>query len=310
MGAMKVAMTVLRSLALLCTVVSFALGVWALVIIRVIDNRGGIVLSAFISSLGANAMIWSQYINAAARSSAWIWVIIVTSSIMTLTILLVILSNRCYWLRIPSTIVTLIELTSTILSTTAFGCALSLALGLKAFTTPPLATLDSADLTFFALLSPLSKALTTASTLVGFLLLTTFTASLMDLHNRHTQAKDSRAFEPTVSALGMSHGFHTLHPQPRTGRERIPTMYDPYRAFRKGPGAVHETKHVAFADEGVWMSRKQNSSRWSASTSSPRAVERDIMRLLEVKKARRAVPIRPARPVSSMWDAREIVHAI
>lgn len=87
-------------------------------------------------------------------------------------------------------------------------------------------------------------------------------------------------------------------------------MYDPYRAFRKGPSAVHDTKHVAFADEGVWMSRKQNSSRWSVSTSSPRVVERDIMRLLDVKKARRAVPVRPARPVSNMWNGREIVHAI
>lgn len=229
---------------------------------------------------------------------------------MALNTLLVIFSNRYYWLRIPTSVVILIELTSTILSITAFGCAISLALSLKAFTTSPLPTLDSADLTFFASLNPLSKALTTTSALASFLLLITLTASLIDLHSRHAQAKDSRAFEPTVSALGMSHGFHTLHPQPRMGREPIPTMYDPYRAFRKGPGAMHETKHVAFADEGAWMSRKQDKSRWSVSTSSPRVVERDIMRLLDVKKARRAVPVRPARPGSVVWIEREVVHAI
>src|SRR5690242_673222 len=96
MGTMKAAMTVLRSLALLCTVISFALGVWsklsrclsnatsdictALVIVQVIDNRGETVLSALKSSLGADANLWSQYIRAAARGTAWICVIIVTVS--------------------------------------------------------------------------------------------------------------------------------------------------------------------------------------------------------------------------------------
>ena len=126
----------------------------------------------------------------------------------------------------------------------------------------------------------------------------------------------------------MSHGFHALHPQPRgsTLRQPIPTMYDPYKAFQKGPGggALRITKQVAFADEATWMSdggaagKHAASSRWSASsTGSPRRVEAgrganvvslldvnkaslprgeagaDITRLLDVKRARRAVPVRP-----------------
>lgn len=77
-------------------------------------------------------------------------------------------------------------------------------------------------------------------------------------------------------------------------------MYDPYRAYKKGPGTLRITKQVSFADEATWMSRKSATSRWSASTSSPRGMEGDIMRLLDVKKARRAVPVRPARPSSGV----------
>lgn len=90
------------------------------------------------------------------------------------------------------------------------------------------------------------------------------------------------------------------------------------------------TKQVAFADEATWLSDGRSpgkhaaSSRWSASTASPRRVVEgggggggganvlrlldvkkaspprveggggaDILRLLDVKRARRAVPVRP-----------------
>lgn len=118
----------------------------------------------------------------------------------------------------------------------------------------------------------------------------------------------------------MSHGFHALHPPPPPGRrgatprQPIPTMYDPYRAFQKGAGggALRITKQVAFADEATWLGEgrgKAASSRWSASsTASPRRVgggggggeggrvargTADVVRLLDVKRARRAVPVRP-----------------
>jgi hypothetical protein len=156
------------------------------------------------------------------------------------------------------------------------------------------------------LLNPLIRATTITVGLTGILLITTLTASLIGLHNRRKRSKDVRSFEPTVSALGMSHGFHALHPQTKTYREAIPTMYDPYKALR--PGRPPNTKNVNFANEGAWMSRKY--SRWSASTTSPMGIEGDIMRLLEVKRARRVVPVRPARPWSKVWNGREGAHAI
>ncbi|KAF3010847.1 hypothetical protein E8E13_008941 [Curvularia kusanoi] len=214
------------------------------------------------------------------------------------------MSNRYYWLRIAPTFIVLIELTSAISLTIIFGCALSLALDTQAFTTPSLPTLDSADLSLFSHLKPLARGLAITGALTTLLTLLALTASLMELQNRRTQARDTRAFEPTVSALGMSHGFHALHPQPHTTtiRQAIPTMYDPYKAFQKGGpgGTLRITKQVAFADEATWMSQSRKhahthaTSRWSASTSSPKKIEGDIMRLLEVKKARRAVPVRPA----------------
>lgn len=227
-----------------------------------------------------------------------------------LMVLLVITSNRYYWLRISTVIVLLFELVSASSVIIIFGCALSLALDLKAFRTRPLPILDSADLWFFDLLNPLIRGLTIIAALTTSLIIATTISSFVDLRNRRTHDRDTRAFEPSVSALGMSHGFHALHPQPRTTGERIPTMYDPYRAYQKGPGALRITKQVSFADEATWMSRKSETSRWSASTSSPRGMQGDMMKLLDVKKARRAVPVRPARPWSGARSVREVQNII
>ncbi|KAJ8113134.1 hypothetical protein OPT61_g4668 [Boeremia exigua] len=303
MGTLKAATTCVRSIALMGTAIIFALSIWTLVIVQAMDRRGATVLSAFKFELGVEATSWTQYITAAVRGITWSRAIVVL--VMAPVNLLVILSNRYYWCRISTTVVLLMELTTGISSIAVLGCALNLALSLKAFTNPPLPTLDSAELSSFATLNPLSRALTIASALVSLLLITTFTTSFISLQTRRKRANDTRAFEPTISALGMSHGFHALHPQPKRSREPIPTMYDPYRAFRKGPGALQDTRQAAFADEGTWISRKHVNSRWSASTSSPRGIERDIIRLLDVKKARRAVPVRPVRPLSGMRHERE-----
>lgn len=202
----------------------------------------------------------------------------------------------------------LIEFTAAASSVAVSGCALSLALSIRAFSTPPYATLDSADLSYFALLDPLSRAMALTSASTAIFLIITCVASLVNFYNHRKQTKDVRSFEPTVSALGMSYGFHALHPQPRTTRNAIPTMYDPYKAFQKGPGKPPNAKQVTFANEGAWMSRKD--SRWSISTTSQSGIEGDIMRLLEVKKARRAVPVRPARPWTEAWNGGQGAHMI
>lgn len=221
-----------------------------------------------------------------------------------LTILLVIVSNQYYWIRIPATIVVLIELASTISIIIVFGCALSLALGLNAFSTPPFETFDSADLTFFALLDPLSRALTITSALISMLLVVTSTTRLTKfLRKRRTEVKDVRSFEPTISALGMSRSFYALHPQRRASDEITPTVYDPYSISQKEPAGWPSSQQVTFANESAWISRKH--SRWSSSTTSPKGIEGDIMRLLEVKKVRRVVPVRPARPWNEVWNGRE-----
>ncbi|KAF2631505.1 hypothetical protein BU25DRAFT_488094 [Macroventuria anomochaeta] len=326
MAGSKTILTILRSFVFVGTVIVFVLGIWgeyiylssvhvtdtrlAVTIIQDINRHGEVVLATFRSRLGAEAVSWSQFIAEATQGTVRTWILVVTSSITALILLLIIVSNRYYWLRIPPTIVILLELTSIISTITVFGCAFSLSLSLKAFTIAPFPTLDSIDLSFFALLNPFSMALAITSALAGFLLIITFTANLLDFRKRRTRAKDTRSFEPTVSALGMSHGFHALHPQPRTTREPIPTVYDPYRAFRKDQEGLPSTKQVAFASEGAWMSRKHSNSRWSASTMSPRGIEGDIMRLLEVKRTRRAVPVRPTRPWSVMWNGREGTHVI
>ncbi|KAG9206482.1 hypothetical protein G6514_003313 [Epicoccum nigrum] len=299
MAVSKTVITCLRSIALVGTVLLFALGVWTLVTINAIDDRGTAVLSTFQARLGADAPSWSQYITAARNGSARAWVLTVLSSTTALATLLIITSNRYYWLRIATPALTILELTSFLSSIITFGLAVSLAVSLRAFNPPSLPTLDSADLTTFTHLLPLSRGLALTATVILPPSSLALALSLRALQQRRTQRRDTRAFEPTASALGMSHGFLALHPRPATLRQPIPTMYDPYGAFRKGPAGapLGFTKQVAFADEAPAAA-----SRWSASSmGSPRRAVvagkagggADAVRLLDVKRARRAVPVRP-----------------
>jgi hypothetical protein len=285
------------------------------------------------SKLGDDNLSWSQFIKAAQHGTTRIWVLVATSLLTTFTTLAVIMSNRYYWLRLSAPAVLSLEAVPTTATIITFACALSISIDLDAFISPPLSTFNSADLSFFAKLEPLSRGLTLTSSVTLSLLLITSTAHLVIFLKQRRKEKDTRSFEPTVSALGMSHGFAALHPAPRTSRPPIPTIYGPYRTFKKGSGALQAfvqqpeaayrpsalrrdtsaggmvSKHVGFADEGAWMARKSD-SRWSVSTASPRRVEGDISRLLEVRKAkevkmkrtRRAVPVRPA---SAAWYAGE-----
>ncbi|KAJ4383605.1 hypothetical protein N0V86_001660 [Didymella sp. IMI 355093] len=168
------------------------------------------------SKLGPDNLSWSQFITAAQKGITRIWILVVTSLLTIFTTLTVIVSNRYYWLRISAPTVLALEAVPTIATTITFGCALSLSLSFNAFTTPPLSTFSSADLSFFAKLDPLSRGLTIASAATTSLLLITFLAHCIAFLKQRRREKDTRSFEPTVSALGMSHGFHALHPPPRT----------------------------------------------------------------------------------------------
>lgn len=203
-----------------------------------------------------------------------------------------------------STTVMLVELTAAICSIIVAGCALSLALDIRAFSTPPYTTLNSADLSHFALLDPLSRALALTSAVTGCFLSITCTANVVNMLTQRSKAKDVRSFEPTVSALGMSHGFQALNPQPRTACGAVPSIYDAHKSFQRGPGRPANIRQVTFANEGAWMSGKP--SRWSASTASPSRIEGDIMRLLDVKRARRAIPVRPARSEEALTGSEGI----
>ncbi|KAJ4338476.1 hypothetical protein N0V95_008045 [Ascochyta clinopodiicola] len=257
MASSKTALTMVRSLALVGAIVVFALGTWSLVIIRDIEDRGEKILDPFQTRLAGDAASWSQFITAAARGAARAWILVVASSITTLATLLVVMSNRYYWLRMPSAIVVLIELIATTSSITISSCALSIALNIRAFSTPPYATLDSADLAFFALLDPLSRTSAIASVLTSIFLIIACAASLVDFGKRRKQRKDVRSFEPTISALGMNRGFYAVYPQPNPTHDAIPNMYDPYRPLRKEPRSSPDAKMVAFASEGAWMSPEE-----------------------------------------------------
>ena len=200
-----------------------------------------------------------------------------------------------------------IECLSTCAMATAFGTSLSFAMSLNVFSDTRLDTASSADLIAFAMLVPLSKGYVVAAGTGGFLVLVTFIAAMVDACTR-ARAKESCSFEPTASALGISHGYQAV--VPNTPRDRVPTMYDPRRALDADPEKLSgEHDKMGFASEGTSMGRRD--SGLSEMGKMWLGVDEEITGPLNLEKPHRVLQIRPSRPWSEMPRKRDTgIHAM
>ncbi|KAJ4374950.1 hypothetical protein N0V83_002029 [Neocucurbitaria cava] len=209
-------------------------------------------------------------------------------------------------MRMSSVVLIPIEWLSMCAMATAFGTSLSFALSLVIFNEVPLNTTGSADLMNFAMLVPLSKGYVVAAGTGGFLVLVACIAATVDACTR-ARAKESCSFEPTASALGISHGYQATMPD--TPRDRVPTMYDPRKPFHADPGkAPVELDERGFANEGTQMGRRDSGL---SEMGKAYDYEDEITGPLSLEKPQRVLQIRPSRPWSETPRRRDnTVHAM
>jgi hypothetical protein len=178
---------------------------------------------------------------------------------------------------------------------TAFGCTLSLALSLIAFTRDRLETADSADLTMFTMILPLSRGLVVTTGFGGFVLLTTtITAAVQACMG--ARDKESCSFEPTASALGMGHGYQAIVPPPM--RSRPPTLYDPRKPLPKQLDGMPQTEEEMALAEEIAPPKRADSAMSESSRYSGDIAKEETWPLNAEKP--QVLAIRPSRPWSEM----------
>lgn len=196
-------------------------------------------------------------------------------------------------LEMPGSVRVPLELLSTSGMITAFGCTLSFAYSMIAFVRMQLETADSADLTMFTMILPLSRGIVVATGVGSFILLCTTITAMVQACMR-ARAKESCSFEPTASALGMGHDYQALVPPPM--RSRPPTMYDPRKPLPKqldGMPATEEEKDLAVS---IPRSKRADSAMSASSNYSVDPEKEETWPL--TGQSQKVAPNRPSRPWS------------
>lgn len=228
------------------------------------------------------------------------------ASISFLTLLLVIFSECVRRLAMPSSVRVPLELLSTTAMITAFGCTLSFALSMIAYTRMGLNTADSADLTMFTMILPLSRGLVVTTGIGSFILIATTITAMVQACMR-ASAKESCSFEPTASALGMGHGYQALVP-PMPSGSRPPTIYDPRKPLPKQLDGMPQTDEEMDLAVGVAQPKRADSA---ISRSSNYSVDKEKEETwpLNPEKSEQARNVRPSRPWSETKKGSDM-HAL
>jgi hypothetical protein len=199
-------------------------------------------------------------------------------------------------LEMPGAVRIPIEFLSMCAMTTAFGCTLSFALSLISFSKMRLETADSADLTMFSTILPISRGLVVATGTGSFILLATTITAIVQACMR-ARAKESCSFEPTASALGMGYEYQAIIPPVQ--RSRPPTMYDPRKPLPKQLDGMPQTEE----EENLAVEipeKKRVDSTMSATSIYSEDFEKQETWPLNPEKSQKVLQIRPSRPWSAM----------
>ncbi|KAH7091338.1 hypothetical protein FB567DRAFT_272314 [Paraphoma chrysanthemicola] len=285
----------LRVIALVAALAVVGLGAWSKFIIHDVEIRGTSVLSQ-LQPKPNDADIWRVFFDAVANGTTRVWISIASASIAFLTGLLLILSFALRRLEMPASVRVPLELLFMSAMAVAFGCLLSLAINLNAFGITRLETSGSADLTTFAMIIPLSRALVVTAGSGCIILLGTTITSMVQACMR-MRSKESCSFEPTASALGMGYGYNALVPP--VARSRPPTIYDPRKPMPNTLERMPETDEEKALVEPIAGSRRVDSGI-SQSDDEHIDFEKEETWPLNPKKSERVAPIRPARPWSEV----------
>jgi len=204
----------------------------------------------------------------------------------------------------PGSVRVPLELISMCSMATAFGCTISFALNLAAFSGTRSETSDS-DIKPFTMILPLSVGLVITAGTGCFILLATSITAMVQACLR-ARAKESCSFEPTASALGMGHGYQAIAPP--VARSRPPSMYDPRKPLPKQLETMPETdEERALAEDFSKMTRVDSGLSNEGKDSLDGT--KDESWPLVSEKPQRIPPVRPARPWSEVPQQQKSLNS-
>ncbi|KAL5120733.1 hypothetical protein ACEQ8H_001212 [Pleosporales sp. CAS-2024a] len=306
MGAGMKVLTGIRVIALMATLVVVGLSVWSLVVVHDIKSRGAGVLQR-LRPEASTAQEWRDFFIAATNANLRIWITIVAASVASLASLLVVLSTTVKRLWAPVCMQVPVEFVSMCGMVISFGCTLSVAFSLIAFTRKRLETADSANLTMFTMILPLSRGLVITSGFGNFVLLITTVTAIIQVCTQ-LRDKESCSFEPTAAALGMGYEYQAIVP-PSLG-DRPPSLYDPRKPLPKQLDGMPQTEEESALADPIAPRTRVDSSMSERSKYSGDVEKEETWPLNQEKPQ---VPaIRSSRPWSETPNKLKSpgVHAI
>ncbi|KAF1915965.1 hypothetical protein BDU57DRAFT_448927 [Ampelomyces quisqualis] len=304
MGAgMKVVMG-LRFLALSAALAIVGLGVWSKLIMHDVKIRGDAVLRK-IQLDELESQQWRAFFVAATNGTTRTWISIAAASIAFVTCLLVVISQCLRRLAMPGCVRVPLELLSTCAMVTAFGCTLSFALSIFDYTRMEINTTNSAELNMFTIILPLSRGLVVTTGAGSFILIATTVAAMLQ-GCMHASAKESCAFEPTASGLGMGHEYQAIVPLPAGSRP--PTIYDPRKPLPKQLDGMPQTEEESNLAEEIAQPKRADSAM-SQSIEYSIDMEKEETWPLNLENSEQVRIIRPSRPWSEIKKG-SVGHAL
>ncbi|KAF1945598.1 hypothetical protein EJ02DRAFT_509285 [Clathrospora elynae] len=309
MGRGKPIFMVLRVLSLIAALGVVGLGAWTKFIVHDVDVRGTAIIE-MIRPEQSKEQYWRAYFTAVLNGVVRLWISIAGAAFASLAAAIIVLATLSTRMHMSSAVLIPIECLCMCAMATTFGTSLSFVLSLNSFNEAGLGGVTSPDLMMFAMLVPLSKGYVAAAGTGWFLFLVAFIVATIDACNR-AREKESCSFEPTASALGMSHGYATTIPPAM--RSRVPTMYDPLKSLKVDPEKAPRVKDEEEKDS---MSKSGDLGRADSVVSQEGRMSFELEKEKEIPAPLpgRVLQIRPSRPWSELPARKKmedhVVHAI
>ncbi|KAF2195857.1 hypothetical protein K469DRAFT_19903 [Zopfia rhizophila CBS 207.26] len=282
MGCGGFLLTGLRVLAILGAAGVIGLGAWDKALIHDVEIRGFAILDALQLETQIESD-WREFIDVALASVLRVWVTIATACFGFLSALFIVLSTHITRLKAPRYFLIPLEILAMLVMAGAFALTLTLAVQFEPIC-EQLNPSNSPDLMAFEMLCPISKAHSIAGGAGWFILAVTSLSALISACNARKNSKCC-SFEPTASALGMSHGYQAV--QPPVPRIDVPTLYDLKKPI---PSEEKMEDEKSFAKAGAGMGRRD-----SGLSDRSAVTEKEISGPLNLE---RNMEYRPARPWS------------
>ncbi|EMD66770.1 hypothetical protein COCSADRAFT_302087 [Bipolaris sorokiniana ND90Pr] len=313
MGCGKSILITLRALALIVVLGVTGLGGWSIFTIRDIQARSDAILDSVEFGSQEMEQLWARFFDAVIGGAIRTWVSISLTALASVIGIVLIFATILPPIRIRSAIMVPLECLGMCAMGAAVGISLSFALSVNALGERVLDTSASPELRRLAMLVDLSMIHFIATGAGWLLFLIAFIIATVDACRR-AREKESCSFEPTASALGISHGYATTFPP--QSPYRMPSIYDPEVALNTDDATasawnISQARESVGRDPGMSRAESIVSQEGRLSIGSDMSSISGPLGLQKPEQAQPARPARPSRPWSGVSSIRSgVVHAI